>query len=122
MEHIRTKFLYAAYGWLLLGGVLHFSIDVMAQYLRGKRAPGPETTLFFGLNTAYALGQSLVGLLALLVLRSGSPVLAHWPGLTFGFAAAAGWFAVCVLFLEYTQPRGVVMVFAVLLGMAAFAS
>ncbi len=57
MEHIRTRFLYAAYGWLLLGGVLHFSIDVVAQYLRGKRAPGPQTTLFYGLNTAYALGH-----------------------------------------------------------------
>ena len=102
--------------------VLHFSIDVVAQYLRGKRAPGPQTTLFYGLNTAYALGHILVGLVALLVLHSGSPVLGRWPGLTIGFAAAAGWFAVCVFFLEYTQPRGVVMVFAVLLGVAALTS
>ncbi len=119
VEHLCTKFLYAAYGWLLLGGLLHFSIDVLAQYLRGKRAPGPESTLFFGLNTAYALGQALVGLLALLVVHSGSPMLELWPGLAFGFVAALGWFAVCLLFLEYKQPRGVVIVFAVLLGVVA---
>ena len=119
MEHVRTKFLYAAYGGLLLGGVLHFGIDVVAQCLRGKRAPGPETTLFYGLNTAYALGQVMIGVLALLVLRSGSPVLGRWPALTPGFAVAVSSFAVCILFLEYTQPRSVVVVFAVLLGLAA---
>ena len=119
---MRTKFLYAAYGWLLLGGVLHFTVDVAAQYLRGKRTPSTQTTLFYGLNTAYALGQILVGLLAILVLRSGSLALQRWPGLTFGFTAAACWLAVCIFFLEYTQPRGVVIVFAALLCAAAFTS
>jgi hypothetical protein len=36
---------YAAYGWLTLGGTLHFFIDVVSQYMRGKRVPGPEATL-----------------------------------------------------------------------------
>ena len=34
-------------------------------------APGPETALYYGLNTAYALGQVLFALLALLAIRNG---------------------------------------------------
>ena len=48
---------YIAFTWLTLAGTLHFAIDVVAQYARGKRVPSPETTLYYGLNTAYALGQ-----------------------------------------------------------------
>ncbi|ADV81568.1 hypothetical protein [Terriglobus saanensis] len=119
---MRIKLLYAAYGWLLLGGLLHFGVDVISQYVRGKRAPSPETTLYYGLNTAYALGQVLVALLAILVLRSGSSAVSHWPGLTLGFTAAAAWLAICFLFLEYSQPRMVVALFAALLACAALAA
>jgi hypothetical protein len=51
----------AAFGWLTLTGTLHFAIDVLSQYLRGKRVPGPETTLYYRLNSAFALGQVLFG-------------------------------------------------------------
>lgn len=34
---MHRNLLYAAYGFLLLSGILHFSIDVVSQYLRGKR-------------------------------------------------------------------------------------
>lgn len=119
---MRTKFLYAAYGWLLFGGLLHFCIDVISQYVRGRRAPGPETTLYYGLNTAYAWRQVLVALLAILVLHSGNTALGRWPGLTLGFAAAAAWLAICFLFLEYSQPRMIVVIFAALLTGAAIAS
>ena len=54
---MHRNLLYAAYGFLLLSGILHFSIDVVSQYMRGKRTPGSEATLYYGLNTAYALGQ-----------------------------------------------------------------
>ena len=64
---------YAAYGWLTFGGTMHFAVDVLAQYARGKRAPGPETTLFYGMNTAYALGQVAFGALGLLVARRALP-------------------------------------------------
>lgn len=117
---MRTKFLYAAYGWLLLSGVLHFGIDVVSQYVRGRRVPGPETTLYYGLNTSYALGQLLVALLALLLLQSGSSALVSWPGLTLGFGAAAAWLAICFLFIEYPQPRITMAIFVVLLACAAF--
>ncbi len=59
---------YAAYGLLTFGGVMHFLVDVVAQYARGKRVPGPATTLYYGLNTAYALSQVLFGLMALLII------------------------------------------------------
>jgi hypothetical protein len=119
---MRTKFLYAAYGWLLLGGLLHFCIDVVSQYVRGRRVPSPETTLYYGLNTAYAVGQVLVALLAILVLHGGSSAMGRWPGLTLGFTAASAWLAICFLFLEYPQPRMIVAIFAALLTGAAFAA
>jgi hypothetical protein len=115
----QTAFLYAAYGWLGVGGVLHFSIDVVSQYLRGKRAPGPATSLYYGLNSAYALGQVLFALLALLAIRQGFPLLSRWSGLTLGFVAAASWLAIAVLFIEYPQPRIVIALFAALLVGAA---
>jgi hypothetical protein len=111
--------LYAAYGWLLLGGVLHFCIDVVSQYWRGKRAPGPEATLYYGLNSAYALGQVLFALLALLVIRQGVAFFDEWSGLTLGLAAAAAWLVIGLVFLEYREPRIVVAIFAALLIGAA---
>lgn len=43
---------YSAFGWLTFAGTMHFLSDVLLQYLRRKRVPGPETTLYYGLNTA----------------------------------------------------------------------
>ncbi len=117
---MRTKLFYGAYGWLLFSGFLHFGIDVVSQYLRHKRPPGPEATLYYGLNTSYALGQAVFAGLALLLLRSGSPLLGQWQALALGFFAAAAWLAISNLFIEYPQPRIVAAIFAVLLAAAAF--
>jgi len=43
---------YGTYGWLLLGGTMHLAIDVVSQYVRGKRIPGSETTLYFGMQAS----------------------------------------------------------------------
>lgn len=118
---MRSKLLYAAYGWLLFSGVVHFTIDVLSQYLRGRRSPGPETTLYYGLNSAYALGQVLVALLALLMVRSGTPAIAGWPGFTIGLIGAAIWLVICLLSMEYPQPRVTIALFAALLTGAALA-
>ncbi len=56
---LHKVLVYVAFGWLAFAGTMHFLIDVLAQYLRHKRVPGPEKTLYYGLNTAYALGQVL---------------------------------------------------------------
>jgi len=120
-NHLHLSLLYTAYGWLLLSGTLHFAIDVVGQYARGNRAPGPATTLYYGLNSVYALSQVLFAALALLAISQGLIILGRWPGLILGFLAALSWLAICVLFLEYRQPRMTVTLFAALLAAAAIA-
>jgi hypothetical protein len=110
---------YATYGWLTLGGTLHFSIDVLSQYLGGKRVPGPEATLYYGLNTAYALGQILFGLLGVLVAWKAQELLGEWPAISLTLAAAIGWFIVTFIFIEYPEPKFVVGIFGVLAIAAA---
>jgi hypothetical protein len=119
--NLHISLLYAAYGWLLLSGTLHFAIDVVGQYARGKRPPGAATTLYYGLNSAYALSQVLFAALALLAISQGLIILGRWPGLILGFLATLSWLAICVLFLEYRQPRMTVALFAALLAAAALA-
>jgi len=110
---------YVSFGWLTLSGTMHFIIDVLSQYLRGKRVPSPETTLYFGLNTAYALGQVLFGVLALLVARKALPLLGQWPAVALSLSAAMGWLVFGFLFLEYWEPRVAAGIFALLVIAAA---
>ncbi len=121
-NRLHYTLLYAAYSWLLLSGLLQIGIDVVSQYLRGKRAPGPSTTLFYGLNSAYGISQILFALLAFFAIRQGVVALGQWPGVSLGLLAATAWFALCVLFLEYPQPRMTVALFAALLLATAFTS
>lgn len=111
--------IHAAYGSLVLGGVMHFIIDVVSHHLRGKRIPGPETTLYYGINSAYALGQVLFGLSGLLLIRKAPDVANQWPMVALSLAAAVGWMAICLLFFEYKEPRVGVVIFAVMI-LAAF--
>jgi protein-S-isoprenylcysteine O-methyltransferase Ste14 len=110
---------FVAFGWLTLGGTMHFVIDVLSQYLRAKRVPGPETTLFFGLNTAFALGQILFGVLGLLVARQAPDVLSQWPAITLSIVAALCWLAFTLVFLDYWEPKFAAAVFTVLVIAAA---
>ena len=112
--------LYASYGWLLLVSLLHFSIDVLSHYWRGERTPGVDT-LYFGLHSAYTLGQVLIAVVALLLIRNGVPFFGEWPGWVLGFTAAAAWLAVCVAFISYREPRIVIGLFAILLAGAVLA-
>ena len=114
--------LYGAYSWLLLSGLLQFGIDVVSQAMRGKRVPGPETTLYYGLNTAYALSQILFAVLALFAIAHGLNALGRWPGVSLGLAAAAAWLGICFRFLQYPQPRATVLLFVALLLSAVFTS
>lgn len=111
---------YAAFAWLLLAGTMHFSIDVLSQYLRHKRVPGPEATMYYGLNTAYALGQVLFSIFGLLVVRRALDLLGHWPALLLCGAAAAAWFVISFLFIEYREPRFMVGIFGALVVAMAF--
>lgn len=110
---------YAAYGWLTLSGVLHFAVDVVSQHLRGKRAPSLETTLYYGLNSAFALGQVAFGLLGLLLAWRAMHLLTQTPAMLLSVAAALGWLAITFLFMEYWEPKLNVGIFCGLI-VAAF--
>jgi len=107
--------IYAAYGWLTVTGLLHFFVDVVSQYLRGKRDPGPETTLYYGLNAAFSLGQVAFGLLGLLVAWQAMSLLTQKPAALLAVAAACGWFLIALLFMEYWEPRFNAGVFCLLI-------
>ncbi|WP_420104306.1 hypothetical protein [Bosea sp. (in: a-proteobacteria)] len=61
---MRTCLVYGTFGWLVVTGLLHFIVDVVAQHLRGARAPGLATSLYCGLNTSFAFGQVVFGYFA----------------------------------------------------------
>jgi hypothetical protein len=105
MTTMHRAFLYGAFGFLLLTGVLHFVVDVVHQHYSGQRPAGTETTYYFGLHSAYALGQVVFAALAILIIRSGSDLLSKVPGQVISFIAVAGWFAICFKFSEYIPPR-----------------
>ena len=109
---------YAAYGWLLLTGILHFAVDVVAQYLRGQRAPGVETTLYYGLNTAFSLGQVAFGALGLLVAWRGIGLAGETPALLLALATGLGWLAVACLFMTYWEPKANVAIFCAVVVVA----
>lgn len=106
---------HAAYGWLAFSGVLHFIVDVVSQHLRGRHAPGPETTLYYGLHSAFALGQVVFGLLGLFLARRAHPLLTEPAVLLVSGAAALGWLAITFLFMPYWEPRFNAGVFCVLI-------
>ncbi|HBK47469.1 MAG TPA: hypothetical protein DDZ67_13760 [Xanthomonadaceae bacterium] len=112
---------HAAYGWLVLSGSLHFIVDVVSQYLRGKREPGLETTLYYGLNSAFSLGQVAFGLLGLFLAWRAMHLLSQTPALILSAAAGLGWLAITVLFMEYWEPKLNAGLFCVLI-VAAFAT
>jgi hypothetical protein len=112
--------IYGTYGWLLLGGTMHLAIDVVSQYVRGKRTPVPETTLYFGMHTAYGLGQTFLGLLGLLVARRALDVLGKWPAMSLCVIAAACWLGFSFIFItEYWEPKFIAAVFGALAIAAA---
>ncbi len=111
--------LYVAYGFLTFGGTMHLAIDVVSQYLRGKRAPGPETTLYYGLNTAFAVGQIVFGIAALIVARRAIELLDTWPMVALSLFAALAWLGFAFAFLEYKEPRFIVATYGVLVLAAA---
>lgn len=111
--------IYAAYGWLALSGIMHFCMDVLHPYLTGKRAPGVETNLYYGLHSAFALGQVAFGLAALFVAWKAMHLLSATPMVILSVAAALGWLAITFLFMEYWEPKFAVGIFFALILAAA---
>jgi len=105
----------AAYGWLTLSGILHFAVDVGSQHLRGKREPGLETTLYYGLNSVFSLGQVAFGLLVLFMAWRAINLLSETPALILSIATGLGWVAMTFLFTEYWERELNVGIFCVLI-------
>lgn len=112
---------YAAYGWLTLSGTLHFLVDVVSQHLRGKRVAGLETTLYYGLNSAFSLGQVAFGSLGLFLAWRAMHILDQTPVMVLSFAVGVGWLALTFLFMGYWEPKLNAGIFCVLI-IAAFAT
>lgn len=102
---------YAAFGTLTLFGTLHFLIDVVSQHVRGLREPGPATDLYYGLHSAYGLGQAAFGALGLYFEWRALPIMHEAPPLMLALLAGLGWLAICLSFIEYTQPRSPIILY-----------
>ncbi|MFS0723569.1 hypothetical protein [Paenibacillus sp. 1P07SE] len=103
-----------AYSWLILSGAMLFIVDVLSQHIRGKRIPSIETTYYYGMNTAFALGEILFGLFGLILVMQAPTLLAQWPAVALTIAAAVLWLAISVTFLPYTEPKIISAVFVLL--------
>jgi len=112
---------YAAYGWLVFGGAMHFIADVVSQYMRGARQPGLEANMYYGLNSAFSLGQVAFGVFGLFLAWRAMSLLDETPVMVLTGAAAAGWLAITLLFMEYSEPKVVAGIFCALV-IAAFAT
>ena len=112
---MHNALLYGAFGWLTFSGTMHFIIDVASQYLRGKRTASSETTLYYGLNSSFALGQVAFGLICLWLAWRAPEILDTRPVMALAFVAAAAWLAITFAFMEYWEPKVSVGFFAALL-------
>ena len=119
---MQNYLIYSAFGWLILSGTLHFAIDVVSQYVRGKRAPSVETTLYYGLNSAFSLGQVAFGLLGLCIAWRAMYLFNETPVLILSAFVGVGWLAITFLFMEYLEPKFAVGIFCLLIVAALVAN
>ncbi len=111
---MNKYFVFATYGWLTLSGLLHFSIDVVSHALRGKHPPGPETTLYYGLHSAFSLGQVAFGTLCLLLAWRAFPLLTETPVIVLTLLAGLAWWTITFMFMPYWEPKLNVGIFCAL--------
>ncbi|WP_031339823.1 hypothetical protein, partial [Xanthomonas maliensis] len=102
---MHDDLVYLAYGWLALTGALHFATDVIAHALRETSQRGSETALYYGINTAAALGQVGFGVLGLSLAWRAMHLLTQLPAMLLAIAAALGWLASPRLFAHYGESR-----------------
>lgn len=107
--------IYAAYGWLTLSGTLHFVVDVVSQHFRGKRPASLETTLYYGLNSAFSLGQVAFGLLGLFLAWRHMDILDQTSVLALSLIVGMGWLALTFFFMGYWEPKVNAGIFCVLI-------
>lgn len=79
----------------------------MSQSCRGKHAHGPQTTLYYGLNSAFALGQVLFGRMCLWA-AAREPSFLRDPAIVFlsmAGAAACLTLTLTLTEMEYWEPK-----------------
>ena len=108
-------FIYSAFGWLAFSGTMHFIVDVVSQYLRGKHVPGTEATLYYGLHSAFSLGQVAFGILGLYLAKRNIHLLMETPIILLCLFSGIGWLAVTFYFMEYWEPKLAVSLFILLI-------
>ncbi|KAF1044965.1 MAG: hypothetical protein GAK35_01535 [Herbaspirillum frisingense] len=111
---------YAAYGWLTFSGLCHFMIDVAFQKLRGVRPPGIETSLYYGLNSAFSIGQIAFGALGLYLAWRCMHVLQELPVLVLALVSGLAWLLITFLYMSYWEPKLNVAIFCMLIFVALF--
>ncbi len=111
---MNKTLIYATYGWLTLSGTLHFIVDVVSHLIRGKHAPGPEATLYYGLHSAFSLGQVTVGLFGLFLAWHAMHLVTSTSVLVLTLAAGLGWWAITFLHMSYWEPKLNVGIFCAL--------
>lgn len=102
--HHRTL-LYIAYGSIAVTAVLHFLADVVGHHYRIAKDGGAEPSLYYGLHSAYVLGQLAFGVAGLLIVGSGSDLLSQPSGQVLSFVVVIGWLAISFIFMPYIPPR-----------------
>jgi hypothetical protein len=115
MDRLHVFLVRAVFGWMALSGALHFIADVASQYIRRTRVPGPETTLYYGLHTAYAWGHIAFGALGLYIVTRASPVVDERRLLLLSGIVALGWLAIAMGFIEFWQPKANAVVLCVMI-------
>lgn len=113
---------FVAYGWIIVTGLMHFIIDVISQYVRGIRVPSTETTFYYGMNTAFSLGQIILGVFGLVLAQKAPQLLNQWPAVILTVTAAVGWLAISFIFLPYKEPKFISAISALLVIAAAVSS
>ena len=111
---------FTAFGVLTLFGTAHFLIDVVSQHFRGLHRPGPTTDLYYGLHSAYGLGQAAFGTMGLYIAWRAMPMMHEASLLMLALLAGLGWLGICFFFVEYTQPRFAISLYCALITMAMF--
>ncbi|PZU50023.1 MAG: hypothetical protein DI568_04805 [Sphingomonas sp.] len=111
---MHRMLLFAAFGWLIFISITHFAIDVVSQHMRGVHPPGPERTLYYGLHSAFSLGQFAFGLMGLFVATRAVQLFAEPTLLVLALLAGLGWLAIIFLFMPYWQPRVMVGIYCLL--------
>jgi hypothetical protein len=103
---------------LVIGGVIQF-IDITCQSLRGARPQGVETTLYYGLNSTFALSQLLYGLSGVLLQHHALGVFDQPDFLVLSSIATAGWLTINLFCLDSGKPRLTTLSFTLLSAASA---